>query len=186
MLIRKLYTGQPELQEDILNSALAQFPIVGDQLGRPEGIQGSTSAVVVGALTALYGIIGLGQAAQNAVNVSWAIPRNSRLPIEVKHTFATSMDNQERVSVRVMEGDAPDPAACSLLGHCRITDLPPGLPKGSPIEVTYAFDESGRVRVRARDKTGGKMASIDIDRQGGLNDEQIDDFTALAGQYKVE
>ncbi len=114
------------------------------------------------------------------------IPRNSRLPIEVKHTFATSMDNQERVSVRVMEGDAPDPAACSLLGHCRITDLPPGLPKGSPIEVTYAFDESGRVRVRARDKTGGKMASIDIDRQGGLNDEQIDDCTALAGQYKVE
>ena len=71
--------GHPSLQEEILTSALAQFPIVGDQLGRPEGIQGSTSAVVIGALTALYGVIGLGQAAQNAVNVSWAIPRNSRL-----------------------------------------------------------------------------------------------------------
>jgi len=71
--------GHPSLQEEILSSALAQFPIVGDQLGRPEGIQGSTSAVVIGALTALYGVIGLGQAAQNAVNVSWAIPRNSRL-----------------------------------------------------------------------------------------------------------
>ena len=71
--------GQPALQQDILNSALAQFPIVGDQLGRPEGIQGSTSAVVIGALTALYGIIGLGQAAQNTVNVTWGIPRNSRL-----------------------------------------------------------------------------------------------------------
>jgi membrane protein len=71
--------GQPALQQDILNSTLAQFPIVGDQLGRPEGIQGSTSAVVVGSLTALYGIIGLGQAAQNTVNVTWGIPRNSRL-----------------------------------------------------------------------------------------------------------
>ena len=71
--------GYPSLQEEILTSALAQFPIVGDQLGRPEGIQGSTSAVVVGALTALYGVVGLGQAAQNAVNVTWAIPRNSRL-----------------------------------------------------------------------------------------------------------
>ncbi len=71
--------GHPELQQRILTSALAQFPIVGDQLGRPESIQGSTSAVVVGALAALYGVIGLGQAAHNAVNVVWAIPRNSRL-----------------------------------------------------------------------------------------------------------
>src|SRR3954452_4100225 len=71
--------GHPDLQREILTSALAQFPIVGDQLGRPEGIQGSTSAVVIGSLAALYGVIGLGQAAQNAVNVVWAIPRNSRL-----------------------------------------------------------------------------------------------------------
>ena len=71
--------GHPSLQEEILSSALAQFPVVGDQLGRPEGIRGSGSAVVVGSLTALYGVVGLGQAAQNAVNVTSAIPRNSRL-----------------------------------------------------------------------------------------------------------
>ena len=71
--------GHPALEHQILTSALAQFPIVGDQLGRPGGIQGSASAVVVGTLTATYGVIGLGQAAQNAVNVTWAIPRNSRL-----------------------------------------------------------------------------------------------------------
>jgi uncharacterized BrkB/YihY/UPF0761 family membrane protein len=34
---------------------------------------------VVGSLAATYGAIGLGQAAQNAVNTVWAIPRNSRL-----------------------------------------------------------------------------------------------------------
>lgn len=71
--------GHPTLQREILSSALAQFPIIGDQLGRPGGIQGSTSAVVVGSLAATYGAIGLGQAAQNAVNTVWAIPRNSRL-----------------------------------------------------------------------------------------------------------
>ena len=71
--------GHPELEQQILTSALAQFPIVGDQLGRPGGIQGSAAAVVVGILAATYGAIGLGQAAQNAVNVVWAIPRNSRL-----------------------------------------------------------------------------------------------------------
>jgi uncharacterized BrkB/YihY/UPF0761 family membrane protein len=71
--------GHPELQRQILDSALAQFPIVGDQLGRPEGIRGSASAVVIGAVTALYGVIGLGQAAHNAINGCWAIPRNVRL-----------------------------------------------------------------------------------------------------------
>ena len=70
--------GNPELQAELLDSALSQFPIVGSQLGRPEGLQGSTAGVVVGSLAALYGVTGLGQAAQHALNVAWAIPRNSR------------------------------------------------------------------------------------------------------------
>ncbi|GAA2072178.1 hypothetical protein GCM10009821_07780 [Aeromicrobium halocynthiae] len=70
--------GDPGLRDRLLDTALAQFPIVGDQLGRPEGLQGSTSAVVIGSLVALYGATGLGQASQNAANVAWAVPRNSR------------------------------------------------------------------------------------------------------------
>jgi len=70
--------GRPGWQDAILNSALAQFPIIGDQLGRPEGLQGSLSGVSVGALAALYGCLGLGQALQNAQHVAWSVPRNSR------------------------------------------------------------------------------------------------------------
>jgi len=70
--------GDPELQQRALDSALAQFPIIGDQLGRPEGLTGSTSAVVVGSLAALYGALGLGQSIQNVMNTAWAVPRNSR------------------------------------------------------------------------------------------------------------
>jgi membrane protein len=71
--------GNAELRDEVLNGALSQFPIVGTELGKPKGLQGSTSAVVFGTLAALYGVLGLGQAAQNAVNVVWAVPRNSRL-----------------------------------------------------------------------------------------------------------
>ena len=74
-----LLQGNPQLEETILSSALGQFPIVGTQLGRPEGLQGSASAVVVGVLASLYGITNLGQAAQNTLNVTWGVPRNSRL-----------------------------------------------------------------------------------------------------------
>jgi molecular chaperone DnaK len=114
------------------------------------------------------------------------IPRNSRLPVEVHRTFVTSEPNQQRVNIKVIEGDAPDPDACSLLGNCRIQGLPPNLPKGSPIEVVYAFDASGRVRVRAQDKTGGKEAEIEIVRKGGLTAGQINTFTTLADSYKVD
>jgi YihY family inner membrane protein len=73
-----LLQDNPQLQEDALNSALAQFPIIGDQLGRPEGLQGSATAIIVGGLAAIYGALGLGQAIQNVMNLAWAVPRNSR------------------------------------------------------------------------------------------------------------
>lgn len=70
--------GNPRLQEQVLDSALGQFPIIGDALGRPDGIQGSTGGIIVGSLTALYGALGLGLALQNVQSAAWAVPRNSR------------------------------------------------------------------------------------------------------------
>jgi len=70
--------GYPDLQEQALNSALAQFPIIGTELGSPEGLQGSIGAIIVGALGALYGALGLGLALQNVQSTAWAVPRNIR------------------------------------------------------------------------------------------------------------
>ena len=70
--------GNTDLQQQVLESTLSQFPIIGDQFRQPEGLTGSTPAVVLGALVALYGAIGLGTAVQNALNVAWSVPRNSR------------------------------------------------------------------------------------------------------------
>jgi membrane protein len=68
----------PDLRDRLLDSALSQFPIIGNQLGRPEGISGSTTAIVIGSIAAVYGAMGLGQAVQNAANIAWSVPRNSR------------------------------------------------------------------------------------------------------------
>jgi molecular chaperone DnaK len=114
------------------------------------------------------------------------IPRNTPLPVKVCKVFKTKTENQRRVTIQVIEGDAPDPKACSLLGRCRITDLPPELQKGSPIRVTYAFDTAGRILVEARDESSGKEATIEIERQGGLSEQEVDSFTRLAGEYTVE
>jgi uncharacterized BrkB/YihY/UPF0761 family membrane protein len=73
-----LLQGNPDLQREVLDSALAQFPVLGDEFRRPEGLTGSTPAVIAGALAAAYGAMGLGAAVQNAINVAWSVPRNSR------------------------------------------------------------------------------------------------------------
>ncbi len=81
------------LREELIDSALSQFPIIGDQLGQPEGLQGSTTAIVIGGLVALYGALGLGQALQNALNIAWSVPRNSRpnpLLLRLKSLFLLS------------------------------------------------------------------------------------------------
>jgi uncharacterized BrkB/YihY/UPF0761 family membrane protein len=73
-----LLQGDPGLEKQVLDSALAQFPVIGTELGIPGGLSGSITAVVLGSLAALYGALGLGQAIQNATNIAWSVPRNSR------------------------------------------------------------------------------------------------------------
>jgi membrane protein len=70
--------GDPELQARLIDSALSQFPVVGDQLGAPQELSGGVLGVLVGVLGSLYGGLGVAQAVQYAMNTAWAVPRNSR------------------------------------------------------------------------------------------------------------
>jgi membrane protein len=71
-------SGNPQLQERILNSALSQFPVVGEQLQEPSRIGGGATGLVIGIVGALYGALGVAQALQYAMNTAWRVPRNNR------------------------------------------------------------------------------------------------------------
>jgi uncharacterized BrkB/YihY/UPF0761 family membrane protein len=70
--------GDPALQQRLLDSALGEFPVIGPQLARPEGLGGGFTGIVVGGGVALYGALGLGQAVQHAMNTAWAVPKHRR------------------------------------------------------------------------------------------------------------
>jgi membrane protein len=70
--------GDAELQARVLNSALGQFPVIGTQLRNSSGVKGSGIGLVVGILGTVYGGLGVAQAAQNAMNTVWRVPRNER------------------------------------------------------------------------------------------------------------
>ncbi|MBF6558552.1 MAG: YihY/virulence factor BrkB family protein [Acidimicrobiales bacterium] len=71
--------GHPELAQQLIGSALAQFPIIGDQLtNTAHPLHGSATGLAVGILVALYGGLGFSVALQNAFNQVWAVPMDRR------------------------------------------------------------------------------------------------------------
>ena len=114
------------------------------------------------------------------------IGRNTPVPCDITQRFATTSDNQERIHVTVLEGEVDDVDACATIGDFWITNLPANLPKGSPVEVTYAYDDSGRIHCTAQEMTGNNAASIEIVRESGLDSDGVDSFQSLADAYSVE
>jgi membrane protein len=71
--------NDPSLQDRVLDSAVSRLPVIGTQVAdNVQSLRGNAVAVVVGALGGLYGSLGVVQAAQNAFNKVWAVPRNAR------------------------------------------------------------------------------------------------------------
>lgn len=66
------------LRNQIVDSVLNQIPVVGEQLANPAGLSGGPAAVAIGLVGAIYGGLGVSVASQNAMNIAWAVPRNSR------------------------------------------------------------------------------------------------------------
>lgn len=74
-LLGFLLEDDPGLQQRLLTSALADFPILGTQLqatARP--LRGNGLALLIGIGGTIYGALGVGQAAQEAMNSVWNVP----------------------------------------------------------------------------------------------------------------
>ncbi len=68
-------SGNPALREQLIDSALGNFPVIGMELrSQVHPLEGNTVALVIGVAGTLYGSLGIGFAAQNAMNTVWNIP----------------------------------------------------------------------------------------------------------------
>ena len=72
-------SGRPDVQERLVRSALAQFPVIGTEIRDNIGsIDGSFVTVAVGLALALWAGIGGVRAAQVAMDTVWDVPRKRR------------------------------------------------------------------------------------------------------------
>lgn len=71
--------GRMDLQEQLVRSALSQFPVIGTQIREEVGsIDGSGVAVAVGFALAMWAGLGGVRAAQVAMDTVWDVPRKRR------------------------------------------------------------------------------------------------------------
>jgi molecular chaperone DnaK len=84
--------------------------------------------------------------------------------------------------VRVVEGESTVPTECTMLGTCEI-ELPPFLPKGSPVELTYRYDKNQILEVTV--DAYGKQNKVAIARNNALSDAELELATADLSQIKV-
>ena len=101
------------------------------------------------------------------------VVKNTQLPAAVSRVYFTAQDNQSKVRVRVLQGEAQQAEACMPVGECWIDGLPANLPKGSPVQVRCALAANGLIEVMALDMTSGRMAKAELKRTGGLSDAEI-------------
>jgi molecular chaperone DnaK len=107
------------------------------------------------------------------------VPKNTMLPCANSRVYYTVREGQEKVRVKVLQGEAPDSDHCIPIGECWIDGLPAGLPKGSPIQVRCGVGTNGLIDVMALDMTSGRMAHAVIHRDSGLSDEEV----AIEAEY---
>lgn len=112
------------------------------------------------------GVVGFESSTGRRVNAI-LIPRNTPIPTEMTKSFSTLEPNQKTVAVPIVEGESERPEFCAALGKCVVRDLPPNLPKGTPVEVTYRYALNGRVSVSAHVPTTGHTAEVEIERERG-------------------
>jgi len=101
------------------------------------------------------------------------VQKNTQLPASAEEVYYTARDNQTRVRVRILQGEAHQADACTPVGECWIEGLPANLPKGAPVRVKCGVAANGRIEVTATDLTSGRAAMAAILRPGGLTDHEL-------------
>lgn len=114
------------------------------------------------------------------------IEKNTTIPTKKSQVFSTAEDNQNAVTIHVLQGERKQATQNKSLGRFDLADIPPaqrGLPQ---IEVTFDLDANGILNVSAKDKATGKEQSVVIKASSGLSDEEVEKMVQDAEAHAAE
>jgi molecular chaperone DnaK len=101
------------------------------------------------------------------------IKRNTTIPVTKSQVFSTAQDNQEEVTISVVQGERQFARDNKNLGQFNLSGIDKaqrGVPK---IEVSFSIDANGITKVTAKDQNTGKEQTITITNSSSLSEEEI-------------
>jgi molecular chaperone DnaK len=98
------------------------------------------------------------------------ISKNSKIPCSRSENYCTVCENQTSIEIEVLQGEDKDPEYCVQLGKARLENLPSS-PAGSPLEITFQYDENGILSVKGVFINSGQSISTKIEVQGAMSPE---------------
>ncbi len=114
------------------------------------------------------------------------IEKNTTIPTRKSQVFSTADDNQNAVTIHVLQGEREMANGNKSLGRFDLSDIPPA-PRGMPqIEVTFDIDANGILNVSAKDKATNKEQSIVIKASSGLSEAEIEKMVRDAEAHAEE
>ena len=110
------------------------------------------------------------------------VKKQSDVPCDRVQVFPLSEANATSLPLVVytndVETERADLEGCTELGQA-IMNLTPGLPKGAPIEITFAMDGSAHLVLTARDMTNDKALTVEFKMEDVLSEKEIEHFGDL-------
>jgi molecular chaperone DnaK len=114
------------------------------------------------------------------------IQKNTTIPTKAQQVFSTADDNQNAVTIHVLQGEREMASGNKSLGQFNLEGIPPA-PRGMPqIEVTFDIDANGILHVSAKDKATGKEQKIRIEASSGLSDADIQKMVKDAESHAAD
>ena len=111
------------------------------------------------------------------------IDKNTTIPHKKSEVYSTAEDNQNIVTIHVLQGERSMAKDNKTLGRFDLSDIPPA-PRGVPkIEVSFDIDANGIIHVSAKNQATGKSQNIRIDKPS-LNEEEINQMIKSAQVYE--
>ena len=126
-----------------------------------------------------------------AVEVEWGlahvlIPRNTTIPAKKSNIYTTASDNQNAVTVHVVQWERQFAKDNKSLGQFNLEWIPPMRRWQPQIEVTFDIDANWILKVSAEEKSTGKKQDVVIQWATNLSDDEIEKAKEEAEKFAEE
>lgn len=139
-------------------------------------VEAAVGKQIINVTSRSYGVVILDDSHQESEVMSTLIKRNDTVPAKVTNTYGLAADDQESILFRLVESLAiEETVPMDQTEELKTAEmqLPKGMRKNSPVEVTFALTKDGRLQVFAKDLTSGRELEFAVDTARGMSPEEV-------------